>query len=160
MTLPQDISRSLTRRVLDGELPAPVYAVIGAVDELSQNARTALSEVTRTPVTLASAVIGHYDTLVARGQSRSVEFAAERAVRKRVSQFEDRWAPTAARTTARINERRKRWQNTRVAHRGARARERARATADRFAEMNAPVLIDNAAHRQTPGRGSAAGPHS
>ncbi|MEI2716024.1 MAG: hypothetical protein V9E98_03350 [Candidatus Nanopelagicales bacterium] len=144
MTLPEDLSQSLTRRVLDGELPEPVYAVIGAVDGLSRNARGALSGVTRTPSALAAAVVDQYDNLVARGQSRSVEFAAERAVRKRVSRFEDRWAPTAARTTARINERRQRWRDTRGAQRAARAKERARRTADRFAEMNAPVLMDEA----------------
>ena len=143
MSLPADVSRSLTRRMLDGELPAPVYAVVGLVDEVSGQARQVVSAATAAPAGLASAALAQYSALVQRGQDRSIEIAAERAVRDRVSRFEDRVAPAAARASVRVNERRKQWNNSRVSDRAATARARARAAAERFNELNSPVLADD-----------------
>ena len=143
MSLPTDISRSLTRRVLDGDLPGPVYAVVGLVDGVSQQTRDAISAATRTPASLAATALTRYSALVERGQSRSVEIAAERAVRARVSRVEDRVAPSAARATVRLNERRRKWAQSRTAERAATTRARAKAAADRFSELNSPVLIDD-----------------
>ncbi len=144
MSVPQDISRSLTRRVLDGDLPGPVFAVVGLVDEMAQQTRQVLSAATATPGDLAAAAASHYTALVQRGQDRSIEIAAERAVRGRVSRFEDRVAPSAARATVRLNERRKRWNQSPTASRATAAKERARAAATRFNELNTPVLEDEA----------------
>lgn len=140
MSVPQEISRSLTRRVLDGDLPGPVFAVVGLVDDLAQHTRDAVSGAAGAPGSLVASVAGHYSALVTRGQDRCVEIATERAVRARVSRLEDRVAPSAARATVRINERRKRWNQSQTATRAAAAKERARAAATRFNELNTPVM--------------------
>ena len=142
MSVPQDISRSLTRRVLDGDLPGPVFAVVGLVDEMAQQTRGALAGAARAPSSLVASVADQYDAFVARGQDRAVEIATERAVRARVSRLEDRVAPSAARATVRLNERRKRWNQSPTASRATVAKERARAAATRFNELNTPVLED------------------
>ena len=142
MSLPPDVSRSLTRRLFDGELPSPVYAVVGLVDEVGEQTRQVVTAALRTPRTLTGTAGQRYAHWVRRGQTRSVEVATERAVRDKVSRWEDKVAPAAARATVRINERRRRWAGSRAAERAAAARDRARAAADRFNEMNAPVLMD------------------
>lgn len=187
--------RTLARRLLDHELPGPVYAAVGLIDRVKSAAstganaanlptaplraadqsfagvRTAIVErdlaaaivavpagvgdaalrltaaLARTPGTVVAAATDEYDALVDRGQTRSVEIAAEQVVRKRVSRFEDQLAPRAARATVRWNDRRHRWnaspagQRVQTARLRARvARERAREAAQRFGEFNAPVL--------------------
>lgn len=139
-TLPDDLSRSLTRRLLDGELPGPVYAAVGLIDGVSQHGRQVLHTVTAAPNLVLTTLTGGYDSLVRRGQDRSVELAAERAVRARVSRVEDRLAPGAARATVRWNDRRKRWSSSQPVRRAAATRAKARAAAERINEMSSPVL--------------------
>lgn len=143
MSVSQDLSRSLTRRVLDGDLPGPVFAVVGLVDEVATQTRQAISGATSAPAAIVGSVAAQYSAMVERGQSRSVEIAAERAVRNRVSRMEDRVAPSAARATVRLNDRRKRLARSRAAERAAAARGRAKAAAERFNEINSPVLADD-----------------
>lgn len=134
----------LTRRVLDGDLPSPVFAVVGLVDDMTTQARDALSGATDVPSSLAAKLSERYSAFVTRGQDRCVEIATERAVRARVSRLEDRVAPSAARATVRLNERRKRWNASPTATRAATAKERARAAANRFNELNTPVMESDA----------------
>lgn len=61
---------SLRHRVLDADLPDPVFAVLGAVD---------------LAVKAPGAAGRYYTDLVERGHARLVEVGAQRAVRKRVS---------------------------------------------------------------------------
>ncbi len=147
MPLPQDLSRSLTRRLFDGDLPGPVYAAVGLVDEMTEQTRTAVTVAWNAPRTVSGSAAQRYADWVARGQSRSVEVATERVVRERVARWEDRVAPTAARATARWNERRRRWRATRAAGRASAAAQRARTAAERFNEMNSPVLADDPSPR-------------
>lgn len=144
MSVPQDVSRALTRRVLDGDLPGPVFAAVGLVDDLAGHTRDALTGAASVPATVVSTIGRRYDEFVARGQDRAIEIATERAVRARVSRLEDRVAPSAARATVRLNDRRKRWINSTAATRATTAKERARAAALRFNELNTPVMEDEA----------------
>lgn len=145
-----DAKRAVTRKVLDGDLPGPVFALFGLVDRVATDTDAARSRLTGSaaaglaavPRALWSAATTEYSTLVQRGEQRSVEIAAERAVRKRVSRFEEQIAPRAARTTVLVNERRKRWAASPARRRTQAARARAHAAAQRFAELNAPVLAD------------------
>ncbi len=132
----------LTRRMLDGELPTPLYAVVGLADQVTSTTRGLVTQVTAVPGTLVGEAQRQYDSLVQRGQSRSVEIAAERAVRDRVARFEDRVAPGAGRATARFNERRKKWRESPTGKRTSTARSRARAAADRFDQVTTPVLAE------------------
>ena len=141
MRLPGTVSRELRRRLLDGDLPAPVLAVVGLADQAASTGREVLHHVTTSPADLRDTVVDGYQRLVLRGQDRSVEMAADRAVRARVGRMGDTVAPRAARATVRWNERRKRWVQSPTAHRAATARDRARSAAHRFQQMNAPVLI-------------------
>ena len=132
----------LTRRMLDGDLPTPLYAVVGLADQVTSTTRDLVTQVTNVPGSLVGEAQRQYESLVERGQSRSVEIAAERAVRERVSRFEDRVAPGAGRATARINERRKKWRDSPTRRRTESARARARAAADKLAQVNSPVLAE------------------
>lgn len=155
--------RTMARAVLDHQLPGPVYAAVGLIDRVRHDvgsttigdvvsagiqvpvtvAAAALrltTSLSSTPAALTAAAQQEYDGLVDRGQVRSVEIAAERAVRKRVSRFSDQIAPRAARATVRWNGRRQRWAASRTARRAAEARLRAQRAAQRFSEFNAPVL--------------------
>lgn len=153
MTLTDDARKAVTRRVLDGDAPGPVYALVGLIDRVatdSAQARSlfgggvgsAVSGLVSVPKVVWDAATSEYSALVQRGEERSVEIAAERAVRKRVTRFEDQIAPRAARTTVRVNERRKQWAASRARRHALRARQQARAAARRFGELNAPVLED------------------
>lgn len=151
MALTDDARKALARRVLDGDAPGPVYAVVGFADRLAADTAQAralfgggvgsvVSGLVAVPKVVWDTATTEYSTLVRRGEERSVELAAERAVRKRVTRFEDRIAPRAARTTVRVNEHRKQWAASRARRHAVRARRQARAAAQRFAELNAPVL--------------------
>lgn len=165
--------RAIVRTVLDHELPGPLYAAVGLVDRVKHEVASATigdvisagiqvpvsvaatawrltASVSDTPRALTAAAQQEYDDLVDRGQVRSVEIAAERAVRKRVSRFEDHIAPRAARATVRWNSRRQRWAASRAARRAAEARLRAQRAARRFSEFNAPVLAEEPEHRAEP----------
>jgi hypothetical protein len=149
-------------------IPAPGYALIGAVDTL-QTELSGLPEILRrapeaaltTTVNGLSAVsieggrnVGQvrgwlatsYEDLVVRGERRVVTTATERAVRKRVTRLEDRVAPRAARAAVRLSERKRKLDDSPRAQRAFAAAQKARVAAkrssDRFHEMNAPVFED------------------
>lgn len=130
----------LTRRMLDGDLPAPLYAVVGLADQVAGNTRGLMAQASGLPGAVVGEAQRQYESLVRRGQERSVEIAAERAVREQVSRFEDRVAPRAGRATARFNERRKKWRRSETGKRTAAARTRAR---DHFDRVTTPVPDDH-----------------
>jgi hypothetical protein len=83
----------LKRRVLDADLPDPVFAVLGAVD---------------LAVRVPTVAGRYYGDLVERGHARLVAVGAERAVRKRVSsRVESRAGRLAVRYKQRERNRRK-----------------------------------------------------
>lgn len=88
-----------------------------------------------------------YAELVTTGEDAVVTAAAERAVRKRMARAEDQVTPRVAAAAVRLQARRRRRQqmaNNRSQNpRVQRAREFASRSAQRFAEMNAPVLEDD-----------------
>ncbi len=81
---------SLKKRVLDADLPDPVFAVLGAVD---------------LAVKVPGAAGRYYGDLVERGHARLVETGAQRAVRKRVS---SRMENGASRLAVRYKQRQRR----------------------------------------------------
>lgn len=93
---------------------------------------------------MGSGAAATYNTLADRGRDEAVAFAAERAVRARVSRVEDRVAPKAGRAAVRFLERRRRLQESPAVRRTASAAQRtrfaARRGAERFSQMNAPVM--------------------
>ncbi|MEI2784439.1 MAG: hypothetical protein V9E82_01885 [Candidatus Nanopelagicales bacterium] len=81
---------SLKQRVLDADLPDPVFAVLGAVD---------------LAVKVPGAAGRYYGDLVERGHARLVEVGTQRAVRKRVS---SRVETGASRVAVRYKQRQRR----------------------------------------------------
>ena len=72
----------LTRRMLDGDLPAPLYAVVGLADQVTSTPATP-SRSRTCPGSLVAEAQRQYGAAGRGGQSWSVEIAAERAVRER-----------------------------------------------------------------------------
>lgn len=162
------IPESIRSNIKKNGLPDAGYALAGVLD-LAQSEFTALprtissaplsawslasnhtgaaaSEGVRLLVTFRTVADETYVNLVQRGERRLVEVSTERAVRRKVGQVEDNVAPKAARAAVRLQHRRRRLQESpRIQDAVATARQThiaARRSADRFAEMNAPVLMD------------------
>jgi hypothetical protein len=148
-----ELTESLSRRIRERNLPPALFAVVGAADMAAQRATESLEAVARAPQRLikhsVSEVQSTFDSLVDRGHGRIIEISADRAVRARFAKVEDRWAPRAADAAVRYNDRLQRFKASPTRRRAAkaaartrRAREAARRSAERFAKMNAPVLIE------------------
>ena len=121
---------------------APVSAWVIANDQ----AGAAAIEGARLAASLRVVADDTYLSFVQRGERRIVEISAERAVRRRVGRVEDSVAPKAARAAVQLQNRKRRLQESpRVQDALTHARKTQRAakrSADRFAEMNAPVLAE------------------
>lgn len=150
----------------DQSIPSPVFAAVGivaflqedAVDRARQQvssswgwAHSTVNRAQHLPVEVASTVseVGtalarSYEDLVWRGQHRTVAMLTERAVRRRVSEVEDRVAPRAGQAAARLVQRHSQWQQSTTHRRTTvgikRLRAAAQASRERYREMNAPVL--------------------
>jgi hypothetical protein len=122
---------------------APVSAWVRA----SEQATAAATESTRIVTSLRTVADETYLNFVQRGERRVVEVSTERAVRRKVGRVEDNVAPKAARAAVQIQQRRRRWQESnRVQDAMTTARRThiaAKRSADKFAEMNAPVLAES-----------------
>ncbi len=90
----------LKRRISRADLPDPVFAVLGAVD-LALKAPGAAGR--------------YYGQLVGHGHARLVEVGTERAVRKRVSRFEQTVTPKASKLAVRYSQRQRRQRQNRPA---------------------------------------------
>lgn len=117
-----------------------------AWSQATDQAGVAVSGGTRLATTLRQAADDVYLVFVQRGERRVVEISAERAVRRKVGRVQDNVAPKAARAAVRIQHRR-RWLRESERVQGAvttvmQTHRAAKRSADRFAEMNAPVLAD------------------
>lgn len=123
-----------------------VSAPISAFALASDPAVTAASEGAKLLTTIRAVAEETYLGFVQRGERRVVEVSTERAVRRRVGLVEDKVAPKAAQAAVRLQQRRRRLRESPSAQDAlTRAREAHRAakrSADRFAQMNAPVLVD------------------
>ena len=112
----------------------------------SEQATAAATEGARLASSLRVVADDTYVSFVQRGERRVVEISAERAVRRKVGRVEDTMAPKAARAAVQLQQRR-RWlrESAQVQDAMTTARKTHRAakrSADKFAEMNAPVLAD------------------
>jgi len=142
-----DLTDSVACRAREQSLPSALYAVVGASDAMSTRANETWDSLAAGPRRVIDQVEGTYERLVGRGQERVLHLGADRAVRAKFSQVEDSLAPKAANLAVRYAERAQRAQASparkRTVARARRAKETARRSADRFAEMNAPVLLDD-----------------
>lgn len=125
---------------------APATAQSSSQDFVLNQAAEATTEGRRFVASLNTHVTDVYIRLVERGEHKVVHMATERAVRQRVGTVEDRVAPKMAQAAVRLQQRKRRWQETRRTNNAMvavrRTRRAARRSAERFAEMNAPVLED------------------
>jgi hypothetical protein len=137
-TVPTDAVR-LPVVVMDG--------LVGGARALTEMAGGAAALVAGCSADLRQAATGYYRGLSQEGRDTVVAYAAERAVRTRVSRVEDSLAPRAGRAAVRIMEHRRRIEESpraqRAAARAQRTRSAVRRGVDRFAELNRPVLADD-----------------
>lgn len=127
------------------QLPVDIAAgALAGVQSAATTAGDAAGAIGAAVSRMGSGVAATYNTLAERGHDEAVAFAAERAVRARVSRVEDRVAPKAGRAAVRFLERRRRLQESPAVRRTASAAQRtrfaARRGAERFSQMNAPVM--------------------
>lgn len=137
------------------ELPAELVAgVRGGVAGAKAAASGAVGQVSDAFSGLRGNAQHGYEDLVDRGHDAAVSYAAERAVRSRVSRVEDRVAPRAGRAAARAAEWQRRWQESPTRQRAAtayeRAREASRRGAERYSEMTTPVMANESDYLQEP----------
>lgn len=128
-------------------LPRTISSVpVSAWTMASEKATSAATEGTKFATSLRGVADDTYLNFVQRGERRLVEISTERAVRRKVGRLEDNIAPKAASAAVKLQRRRRRLQESpRAQEAMATARNTHRAakrSADRFAEMNAPVLAD------------------
>lgn len=142
--------RSVTRRWLDRDLPSPVFAVVGLIDAVTGNAGALVGDAARVPGQVWHAVGAQYEALVRRGHERVIEEQAQRAVRLRAPGLPQSVVRRSGPAAVRWNDRRLRWQASANGRRTRRAGgwvtrrvvSPSRTAAARFAERNAPVLLD------------------